>query len=68
MIDKRVFKIVKSLLTHYAIKLVNIEYIQAKELSDQIDRGEECLFVLDEAIRCTFRCQLPARFRLPYKH
>jgi hypothetical protein len=34
MMDKRAFKIVKSLLTHYAIKLVNMEYIQAKELSD----------------------------------
>jgi hypothetical protein len=56
MIDKRAFKIIKSLLTYYAIKLVNIEYIQAKELSDQIDRGKECLFVLDKAIRCIFRC------------
>jgi hypothetical protein len=68
IMDKRAFKIVKSLLTHYAIKLVNMEYIQAKELSDQIDRGEECLFVLDKAIGCTFGCQLPARFRLPCKH
>ena len=68
MMDKRAFKSVKSLLTHYAIKMVNMEYIKAKELSDEIDRGEVRPFELDDAVGCTFGCQLPARFRLPCKH
>jgi len=54
LMDKQAFRQVKGLLTHYAMSLVNGEYIMTKELSDEIDRGEVLPSELDEAIGCNF--------------
>jgi len=68
LMDAKAFATVKSQLTHYAISLVNAEYMQAKVLQDEIEHGESDFTVVNEAIGCTLGCQLPARYRLPCKH
>ena len=68
LMDQQAFKNIKSLLTYYAIYRTNSEYMQSKVLAEEIKSGEKPLFEFDEAIGCTFECQLPARYQLPCQH
>ena len=68
LIDKKAFKAVRGLLTHYAIGKAMVEWRAAKDFADAIDSGDEELFDFNEVIRCPFECELPLRFSLLYKH
>jgi hypothetical protein len=42
--------------------------MQAKVLAKEIKSSEKLQFEFDEAIGCTFECQLPARYRPPRQY
>lgn len=68
LMDKKAFKTVGSLLTHWAIDKTMIEWRTTKDFGDAIDSGDAEPFEFDEAVGCQFECELPLRFRLPCKH
>jgi hypothetical protein len=39
-----------------------------KDFSDAIDNSNKDPFEFNKAIGCLYKCELPLRFGLPYKH
>jgi hypothetical protein len=68
LIDLKAFVIARSKLTYYAIDKTMAEWRATKDFGDVIDSGDEGPFEFNKAIRCLCNCELPLRFRLPYKH
>ena len=68
LIDKKVFKVVRGLLTHYAIRKAMVKQRAIKDFSDIINSGDKEIFKFNKVVRCLYKCELPLRFSLPYKH
>ena len=66
LLDKAAFAEVGYKLTHYASKLVMLEWSATKLIADHIEEGKEPR--IDTQIGCQFKCQLPLRYCLPCKH
>jgi hypothetical protein len=66
--DPQAFKEVGSLLTHYSLHLCMAKWRATKDLADAISSGEAEELGFDHSKGCEFKCELPARYKLPCKH
>jgi hypothetical protein len=57
--DKKAFKRVGSLLTHWAIDKTMVEWRATKDLSDTIGSSDTKPFDFNKAVGCQFECELP---------
>jgi hypothetical protein len=64
LLDLSAFSIVKSQLTHYALKLVSMEWSATKQMADAIEDRKEKEFKPNPDVGCTLSCELPIRFSL----
>jgi hypothetical protein len=68
LIDLKAFTKARSKLTHYAIDKTMAEWRAIKDFANAINSGNKDPFEFKEAIKCLYKCELPLRFGLPYKH
>ena len=68
ILDRTTFSLVKKKLTHYALDLSIREWSTTKKMADEIEAGKEEEFDFDLDVGCTFGCELPSRYSLPYRH
>jgi hypothetical protein len=68
LINLKAFAKTKSKLTHYAINKTIAEWRATKDFVDTINSSDKDPFEFKKVIRCLYKCELPLRFGLPYKH
>ena len=68
LIDKKAFEAVKGLLTYYTIGKAMVKQRAIKDFSDAINSSDKEIFEFNKVIGCLYKCELPLRFLLLYKH
>jgi hypothetical protein len=68
LIDRAAFATIGRKLTHYALKLVMVEWSATKWMADEIEEGEREDIDYNAFSCCISGCELPVRYGLPCRH